>query len=361
MSVLTFLQKEYWLLQILFLLFFTMLVSFLARRTVHRLQKNSENEQNFWLNVLYEVIQTPLTLLIYLVGLGYGLRILQLHFTDWPILSLIVAIKNAGILAVFVWFLLRTIRKIDTAFLNHEYSNRHFDVTTVHAVSQLIRVVIFVSVLLIVMQSVGVPISALLAFGGAGTVVVGLAGKDLLANFFGGLMIYMDKPFKVGDWIRSPDREIEGIVETIGWRLTRIRSFEKRPLYVPNALFSTIIVENPSRMRNRRIRQTLNVRYKDIQKLPAILKGIDAMLAEHPGIDKLQTYFVHLSELGDSSLNFLIYAFTKATRRKDFQATQEDILLKSLAIIHQHDADCAFPTQTLDLPDDIKNFIARGN
>lgn len=66
-------------------------------------------------------------------------------------------------------------------------------------------------------------------------------------------MIYFDRPFKVGDWIRSPDRQIEGTVERIGWRMTIIRTFDKRPLYVPNSVFSSIVVENPSRMLNRRI------------------------------------------------------------------------------------------------------------
>ena len=89
------------------------------------------------------------------------------------------------------------------------------------------------------------------------------AAKDLLANFFGGLTIYLDRPFAVGDWIRSPDREIEGTVERIGWRLTLIRTFDKRPLYIPNAVFTTIAVENPSRMHNRRIYETIGIRYDD--------------------------------------------------------------------------------------------------
>jgi MscS family membrane protein len=70
-------------------------------------------------------------------------------------------------------------------------------------------------------------------------------------------MIYLDRPFAVGDWIRSPDRDIEGTVEDIGWRLTRIRTFDSRPLYVPNSAFTSIAVENPSRMEHRRIYETI--------------------------------------------------------------------------------------------------------
>ena len=81
-----------------------------------------------------------------------------------------------------------------------------------------------------------------------GGIAVGFAARDLLANFLGGLSIFMDRPFAVGDWIRSPDREIEGTVEDVGWRVTRIRTFDQRPLYVPNSVFSTVALENPSRL-----------------------------------------------------------------------------------------------------------------
>lgn len=111
-------------------------------------------------------------------------------------------------------------------------------------------------------RALGVNIAGLLAFGGVGGIAAGLAAKSLLANLFGGLSVYLDHPFRIGDWIRSPDREIEGTVEEIGWRRTLIRTFDMRPLYVPNALFMTISVENPSRMLNRRTFEKVGVRYE---------------------------------------------------------------------------------------------------
>lgn len=98
----------------------------------------------------------------------------------------------------------------------------------------------------------GFSLSGVLAFGGIGGIAVGFAAKDMLANFFGGLAIYLDRPFIVGEWIRSPDHEIEGTVEHIGWRQTRVRAFNKNPIYVPNSLFSTIVVETPTRTRSSR-------------------------------------------------------------------------------------------------------------
>ena len=92
------------------------------------------------------------------------------------------------------------------------------------------------------------------------------------------MVIYLDRPFKVGEWVRSPDKEIEGTVEEIGWRMTRIRTFDQRPLYVPNATFVSISVENPSRMRNRRIKETIGIRYDDADKMREIITDVVAML-----------------------------------------------------------------------------------
>ena len=136
-------------------------------------------------------------------------------------------------------------------------------------------------VILTVMQLFDYSVSGLLAFGGIGGIAVGFAAKDLLANFFGGLMIYLDRPFSVGDWIRSPDKEIEGTVEDIGWRLTRIRTFDKRPLYIPNSIFASISVENPSRMSNRRIYEKIGIRYDDMSKMNTIVTEVKLMLQKH--------------------------------------------------------------------------------
>ena len=141
------------------------------------------------------------------------------------------------------------------------------DQTTIDAIAKLLRISVIIIGFLIALQSIGYSISGVLAFGGVGGIAVGFAARDLLANFFGGLMIYMDRPFNVGDWIRSPDKEIEGTVEKIGWRSTTIRTFDKRPLHVPNSIFSNISVENPSRMSNRRIKETIGIRYDDLSKM----------------------------------------------------------------------------------------------
>ncbi|MDA0979464.1 MAG: mechanosensitive ion channel family protein, partial [Proteobacteria bacterium] len=173
--------------------------------------------------------------------------------------------------------------------------------------------------------------------------------KDLLANFFGGLMVYLDRPFAVGDWIRSPDRDIEGTVESIGWRLTVIRTFDQRPLYVPNATFASIALENPSRMRNRRIYETIGVRYDDAAKVKVIVDDVRAMLADHPDIDPGRTLIVNFNTFAASSLEFFVYAFTKTTNWVEFHHVKEKILLEIIRIVEGHGAEFAFPTRTLHM------------
>lgn len=163
----------------------------------------------------------------------------------------------------------------------------------------------------------------------------------------------------MGDWIRSPDREIEGTVEDIGWRQTTIRTFDKRPLYVPNAMFTTMSVENPSRMLNRRIYETIGIRYDDASKVAQIVDAVRSMLREHPEIDSDQTLIVNFNHFGPSSLDFFAYTFTRTTNWIQFHEVKEAALLKILDIIDSHGAEIAFPTQTLKIDDAIHVEQAR--
>ena len=153
----------------------------------------------------------------------------------------------------------------------------------------------------------------------------------------------------VGEWIRSPDKDIEGTVEEIGWRLTRIRTFEKRPLYVPNAVFAQIAVENASRMTHRRISETIGVRYDDVAVVSAIVTDIRAMLTDHPGIAHDQTLIVNFVQFAASSLDIMVYTFTTTTNWVEFHEVKQDVMLRIADIVAHHGAEMAFPTRTLHM------------
>ena len=138
-----------------------------------------------------------------------------------------------------------------------------------------------------------------------------------------------------------------GTVEQIGWRLTRIRTFENRPLYVPNSVFATIAIENFTRMLNRRIYETIGVRYDDSSRVQPIVDEVRAMLESHPGIDPDEFLMVNFNAFAPSSLDFFIYAFTRTKAWAEYHAVKQDVLLKVNEIIERHGAEIAFPTSTV--------------
>lgn len=174
-----------------------------------------------------------------------------------------------------------------------------------------------------------------------------MASKDVMSNLFSGVMLYFDRPFNIGDWVRSPDRNIEGTVVEIGWRITKIMTFDHRPLYIPNSVFSSISVENPGRMTNRRIETELGLRYEDSDKVGVIVEDIRTMLQQNDKIDTKQTLLVYFNQFADSSLNIMVYCFTKTTVWAEWLDAQQEVYLKMIDIVHQHGADFAFPSQTV--------------
>ncbi len=344
-----------WLLTVFSIIFLTLVCALFAKLFFNRLAVQLQKTTNQWDDILLAAIRRPIIFMIWLLGGSIAVYAGNFVVGDAgsassnALLALAQPVRKVGVILLIAWFFIRFIRLSEVKLIDPTGISTSMDHTTVSAFAKLLRLSIIITVSLVVLQSLGYSISGVLAFGGIGGIAVGFAAKDLLANFFGGLMIYMDRPFKVGDWIRSPDKNIEGVVEDIGWRLTRIRTFDKRPLYVPNATFANISVENPSRMSNRRIYETVGVRYCDIDTLSAILVDVRAMLKQHPEIDTRQTLMVNFNKMAESSLDFFVYTFTKTTNWEHFHKVKEDVLFKVAKIIEQHNAQVAFPTSTLHL------------
>ena len=227
--------------------------------------------------------------------------------------------------------------------------SKKIDPSLIKATSSLAKLLLVSVSALLILQNLGVNTAGLLALGSVGGLAVGFASKDMLTNFFGGLTIYLDRPFKTGDWIRSPERNIEGTVESISWRRTVIRTFDKRPLYVPNSTFLNLIIENPSRMSNRRIYETIGIRYQDAEKLSQIIIEIKDYLQNNPNIDAEQTLMVNFNKFADSSLDIMIYCFCKTVVWAEYHRVKDEVLQKINQIITNNQAQIAFPTKTLEI------------
>jgi MscS family membrane protein len=345
-------QQNYdWLWEAGLALLITLIIALAWRSIRKRLEAVISKSKNRWDDITLKAFGIPVNWLIIIIGGAWFADITARHFSTEMIDNIPVA-RQLAVLVVIAWGVWRLISGIEVKQLD-----KGNDPTTVQLVGKVTKLTLTILIVLPIFQILGISISGMLAFGGMGGLIVGMAAKDLLSNFFGSIMIYLDRPFKVGDWIRSPDRSIEGTVEKIGFRLTVIRTFDKRPLYVPNSVFTNISVENPSRMKNRRIKETIGVRYEDAEKLPAILNDVRSMLEQHTDIDANQTLIVNLNTFAPSSLDFFIYTFTKTTDWIQYHHIKQDVMLQVLDIIHQHEADCAFPTQTLHIdsvPESLK-------
>lgn len=350
-------SKENWHWQILCIVFATIAVNYIVVHSLRKLEKTVEETDNVWDDALLESAYVPIRMTGWLLGLTLILAILHKQFHIETISTLFFQFRKIafiGVLALFFYSLVNNLHKkvLLPRHLNLEEKEKRLDAASLEAIAKLLRITIIILAALTILQVLGYSISGILAFGGMGGIAVGFAAKDLLSNFFGGLMIYLDKPFVVGDWVRSPDRKIEGTVENIGWRISKIRTFDKRPLYIPNSLFANIIVENPSRMSHRRIKETIRIRYDDWKKIPNIVTDVKTMLEQHDGIDDTQTIICNFNEFSTSSLDFFIYAFTKTTHWQTYHEVKQDVLFKVFEIINTHDAEVAIPTQALIMKTD---------
>lgn len=337
-----------WLGQCLIILTAAAVASYLARRAMGRLSQGLDGDSSPYLSALIQAARLPVSLSVWLMAMGWILSLAR-SSAHWPILQAIPLIQRLAIILLLGWFLVGLASRCYRNLQHNAFENTSLSATTAEVIYKLTQLLIVISFSLMLLQSIGISISGLLAFGGIGGLAVGLAARDMMANLFGGLVLYLDRPFHVGEKIRIINTTIEGWVEEIGWRQTRIRNYDRQPIYVPNALFGNSAVINPSRISNRRIKQTIGLRYQDMAILPAITQAITSAIRQHPTIDLSRSVEVRLIAYGPSSLDILIYCFTSCTDYDQWLQVQEAILLAAGRIIREHGGDIAFPTRTLDI------------
>ena len=308
-----------------------------------QIKKHSSSTKTQIDDHLISAISAPLKLLIWYGWVYFSLVELT---SEIPPLSQIVSYIVIAPVFILTWGILRLISNTETYMLEKE---GRVDKDSVRLFTRLIKILFVFAIILGVAQFYGYGISSILTLGGVGGIVVGFAAKDMLANIFGGLMIQMDKPFSTGDWIRTTDKSIEGVVEKIGWRMTRIRTFNKNPVYVPNGIFATIPIETPSRMTNRQIYEVIGIRYDDIAQMESIIEKVQELLAKSKNIDHKEPCRVYFDVFNASSLDFVIWAFSSSTDATEFKTFKGRLLLDIAQIISDHGAEIAYPTQTLHI------------
>ncbi len=295
-------------------------------------------------------LKTPLLIGIMLGAVSTLFEAQVFKIDGWAPPMWLLNAMNVVMVAILFWAS-SVILRVLAQLLKHKKKADNQWQTNISGLEKFGMVVIATIGSIFILKTLDYDISSILALGGISGIAIGLAARDMLANIFGGLFLYFDKPFSVNDWIRSPDRSIEGTVQKIGLRQTTVRTFNSRPIYIPNALFNNIVIENPTRMLNRRIYEKFGLRYEDSHVLSAILLEIEKSLKNNPEIDSTKTLMVNFDCFGESALECFIYTFTKTTNWQEYHAIKQKVMLDVLVIIAKNGASCAFPTQTLDIKD----------
>lgn len=195
------------------------------------------------------------------------------------------------------------------------------------------------------MVNLGIPSAAIATLLGGAGIGFTFATQQISQNFLSGFMLFFNRPFKEGDWINVD--ELQGTVESIGWYYTRIRTFDRRPLNIPNSIFATKPIENPGQMYNRRILANISLRYEDISKIAGITDKVRKHLKQHPHIDQKQIILVNFNQWDASSINMMVYCFTKTTVWAEWLNIQQAIFLDIAGIVQGSGADFAFNCMTL--------------
>jgi MscS family membrane protein len=210
----------------------------------------------------------------------------------------------------------------------------------------LIKVLISGIGLAAILQVWGVNVTALIASLGLGGLAFALAAKDTASNLFGSLALLLDRSIRIGEWVKVGG--VEGVVEDVGMRTTKIRSFGKALITVPNSIVANSPIENFSRRGIRRIKMHIGLTYStNSTQLLEIKTRIEQMLKSHEGISKKDSLMVYFDNFGDSSLDIFIYTFTNTANWAKYLETREDINVKIMQIVEECGSSFAFPSQSI--------------
>jgi MscS family membrane protein len=198
----------------------------------------------------------------------------------------------------------------------------------------------------IVLHNWGVNVSGIIASLGLGGLAFALAAKDTASNLFASIALLLDNSLKKGEWVKVAG--VEGVVESVGMRTTKIRSFQKSLFTVPNHLIANDSIENFSRRGVRRIKMNIGLTYgTSSQDIEHIVKGIREMLQKHPKISQKETLLVNFNSFGDSALDIFVYTFSNTAVWSDYLEIREDVLLKISKIVEENNSSFAFPSQSI--------------
>jgi len=309
------------------------------------LAKKTETEAD---DVATDAIVSPLGLILPVVGVYLAVRTL-LTRPEWVVVTDRIFMVVSVLVITWTMFKLADAATILLTELAAKTDSK-LDDQVVPLVRKSLKIFIGVLAFILIAQNMGYSVSGLLAGLGIGGLALAMASKDTLANLFGSIMILVDRPFLVGDWITFPGGD--GVVEEVGMRSTRIRTFAKTVVSIPNQALANATVENHSLMPKRRIKFTLGVTYQStVDQVRQLVDRIEEYLKGNTDIDQ-EFMLVKFTDFNSSSLDIFVYCFTVSTDWTRHLAVKQEVNLRIMEMVEEMGMGIAYPTQTLHLVDE---------
>lgn len=301
-----------------------------------------------WDDDAVELLPGPLALIVVVLLWYVAVALMVLPTEPLNLRLYVFQGLKAAVAAAVTWLVFRVIDVLARALGRASaHTDTKLDDQIVPLARKTAKVVLGLTAAVMIVQNLGYSVTSVLASLGVGGLALALAAKDTVSNFFGSIVVFTDQPFQVGDWVEFDG--IEGTVEEVGFRTTRVRRFDKSLVSVPNHTFSTSAIINHSRRPIRRIALSVGLTYSTTPKqMRAILEAVRTLIASHEDIDQ-SFHFVHFTDFGASSLDLQVYCFTKSTVWVEYLAAREDLMLKIMDVVEEHGSEIAFPTRTVYL------------
>lgn len=256
-----------------------------------------------------------------------------------------------------LWLIMRVIDVITNAWIaKAQTTSTKLDEHLIVMGRKTAKIIAIVLLGIIVLDTLDIDVTALVAGLGLGGLAVALALQDTLANFFSSIFIMVDRPFKVGDRIATEN--VDGVVEEIGFRSTRIRTLTKTQVTIPNKTLANASVDNITRMHKRRVTQTIGVTYETTaDQMEQVLEALRAVLRDDPGVDK-DFVIVRFHDFGESSLNINVVYFTTMADYQEYLAVRERVNLQFMRALAKLGVAIAFPTRTVYFEGEVARRMA---
>lgn len=315
------------------------------------LKKHAERSAAEWDDEAVERLPAPLAAIVQIFVWYLALLILRLPTEPVDIEKYVYKGLEAALAVSFVWLLLRIIDVFSNAFMRASAETEtKLDDQLIPLLRKTLKTLVAILAIVQIIQNLGYSVTSLIAGLGVGGLALALAAQDTVANVFGSIVIFADKPFQVGDWIES--NGVEGTVEEVGFRTTRVRRFDKSLVVMPNSTFSDNPITNHSSRPIRRVTMTVGLSYDTTpDQMNQFLSSVRELLQSHEGIDQ-GFHFAHFTEFNESTLDVQIYCFTKTTNWVEHLRIREDLQLRIMKIVEDQKLEIAFRTQTLHIKQD---------